>query len=532
MKWITDYHFIIHENVIKTLERDCNKPSWSESAYSLLGKVVSIYRPSNAHPFLKEEIVPRRVYFEIVDVKPWDIESKSSVHVFGRPRTDTLVREKIDKLLKGYRFVLPDRKPPDVKRMNTIKGIIGALHTHEAMEHLSNTDIKEAKSIVSEWLKANALPYEFMDHYLIGLCVCKSHSLYLHALSPPFNVPIKSDEATRYNDGTTLRVLAKYKRDNQTDNVKVVNNYEYDRFFDRIKTYMKNPLMFRKVTVIGAGTAGSQIAINLAKLPIGSIVLIDEDKVEIENIVRQAFNMSQLGMYKVHALKESIERINPWMLVKPYPSKLEIGEITSMNSTSIKEIITSDLVVVAADDDRLIESIDHLTYPFLIPTLYVGFSSKVLTGYVFISIPPFRACRLCIEKLYVKKKSFAKSIDVRLDPTVKYGTTLSGAQGLHSDTSILTSLASRIILQLLRGEFIQYNYYEYYGLFNVNDALELKDVDMSRELKAHEYAQLKRIRHSVDNGRTSIIKAMEIPPVYDCPIHYNLRTCAKSTKVK
>lgn len=70
------------------------------------------------------------------------------------------------------------------------------------------------------------------------------------------------------------------------------------------------------VGIAGLGGLGSNVAISLARLGIGKLLLVDHDVVEPSNLNRQQFFVEQLGMYKTHALQEILEKINPFMEIE------------------------------------------------------------------------------------------------------------------------------------------------------------------------------------------------------------------------
>ncbi len=65
------------------------------------------------------------------------------------------------------------------------------------------------------------------------------------------------------------------------------------------------------VGIAGAGGLGSNIAVALARIGIGKLVVADFDLVEPSNLNRQYYFIDQIGMPKVQALQETIKRINP-----------------------------------------------------------------------------------------------------------------------------------------------------------------------------------------------------------------------------
>lgn len=66
------------------------------------------------------------------------------------------------------------------------------------------------------------------------------------------------------------------------------------------------PLKDARVTIAGAGGLGSNIAIALARSGVGHLTLIDFDVIEMSNLNRQQYKVSQVGMPKVVALKQNL----------------------------------------------------------------------------------------------------------------------------------------------------------------------------------------------------------------------------------
>ena len=66
------------------------------------------------------------------------------------------------------------------------------------------------------------------------------------------------------------------------------------------------------VAVCGLGGLGSNVAISLARAGLGTLRLIDFDKVDISNLHRQQYSVSQLGMYKTEAMKQTVAEIAPY----------------------------------------------------------------------------------------------------------------------------------------------------------------------------------------------------------------------------
>jgi sulfur carrier protein ThiS adenylyltransferase len=67
-----------------------------------------------------------------------------------------------------------------------------------------------------------------------------------------------------------------------------------------------------RVAIAGLGGLGSNIAVMLARIGVGRLMLVDFDKVEPSNLNRQHYNLTHLGMLKTDALESQIKQINPF----------------------------------------------------------------------------------------------------------------------------------------------------------------------------------------------------------------------------
>jgi sulfur carrier protein ThiS adenylyltransferase len=67
--------------------------------------------------------------------------------------------------------------------------------------------------------------------------------------------------------------------------------------------------------VIGVGGIGSWIALDLALLGVGTLVIIDPDKLESSNLNRTLFKLDQIGSYKTIAIKDLIAERRPDTIV-------------------------------------------------------------------------------------------------------------------------------------------------------------------------------------------------------------------------
>lgn len=81
-----------------------------------------------------------------------------------------------------------------------------------------------------------------------------------------------------------------------------------------------------RVVVIGAGGIGSPALQYLAAAGVGTLVVIDDDHVDVSNLQRQTlFGDADIGTPKVAAAAAAIARINPFVTVEPKAVRIDAG---------------------------------------------------------------------------------------------------------------------------------------------------------------------------------------------------------------
>jgi adenylyltransferase/sulfurtransferase len=78
-----------------------------------------------------------------------------------------------------------------------------------------------------------------------------------------------------------------------------------------------------RVLIVGAGGLGSPLMLYLAAAGIGTIGVIDDDRVSIDNLQRQiAHETNSIGKFKTRSAADAIERVNPHVETRLYTTRL------------------------------------------------------------------------------------------------------------------------------------------------------------------------------------------------------------------
>lgn len=120
--------------------------------------------------------------------------------------------------------------------------------------------------------------------------------------------------------------------------------YNRQMMLPEIGDFGQEKLKKAKVLVIGAGGLGCPILQYIATAGVGTIGIVDFDKIEIHNLHRQIlYTENQVGFSKALKAKEILEKLNPLITVTAFEEKLTIENAT--------EIIQNFDVVVDGSDN-------------------------------------------------------------------------------------------------------------------------------------------------------------------------------------
>jgi sulfur carrier protein ThiS adenylyltransferase len=84
------------------------------------------------------------------------------------------------------------------------------------------------------------------------------------------------------------------------------------------------------VGIAGLGGLGSNVAVALARMGVGTLILADFDIVEPSNLNRQQYFIEHLGCYKSVAMTDILKKINPYLAVVSHRVMLDTENIPAI----------------------------------------------------------------------------------------------------------------------------------------------------------------------------------------------------------
>ncbi len=146
-------------------------------------------------------------------------------------------------------------------------------------------------------------------------------------------------------------------------------------------------LLEAKVLIIGTGGLGSPAALYLAAAGVGTLGLVDSDKVELSNLQRQIIHFTtDTGQIKVKSASQKLKQLNPDAKISLYHTRLTTENIADV-------IKNYDFVLDCTDNFDSKFLINDACLKSQIPFSHAGVSS--FQGQTMTILPGQSACYRC-----------------------------------------------------------------------------------------------------------------------------------------
>ncbi|MBT4482544.1 MAG: hypothetical protein HOC71_02580 [Candidatus Latescibacteria bacterium] len=217
-----------------------------------------------------------------------------------------------------------------------------------------------------------------------------------------------------------------------------------DDYQERLKTPDFTGIDDFTVLIVGVGSVGSRIAVDLARAGVEKLILVDPDRVDVKNLCRSEYFADQIFEGKVHALRDTLHRINPTVEVETF-----FWDFLNIPSEIIDSLISSaDLVIQGADSPFVPTTVNRLAYHKK-PVVYAGLFNNAFSGFVLYTLPGLTPCYECImPERGDTKNNTSTGPSLQWDYSDNNDRTRA-VPGLGVDISRASTIASRIAISLL-----------------------------------------------------------------------------------
>ena len=159
----------------------------------------------------------------------------------------------------------------------------------------------------------------------------------------------------------------------------------YQSIFSRNKGILETDTMSQKRAIIlGCGSVGSLVAMELARAGVGNFLLCDADIVEYHNVCRHQCGIEDVGDLKINALERRLKNINPSVNVFKFE-----GIVQNLPKTMLDEFcVKDDTIFVGCADNRMADVYtNRISIYYSAYFISIGFWERAYAGEIFYHIP-------------------------------------------------------------------------------------------------------------------------------------------------
>ncbi len=234
-----------------------------------------------------------------------------------------------------------------------------------------------------------------------------------------------------------------YSTDDERSHIAVNYMDMVTRLFSRNTGLLESSIMNAKTAlIVGCGSVGSLIALELARAGVGKFILVDGDTLEVHNICRHQLGFRDIGRYKVDAVADAIQNINPFASIRKYK-----GILQDLPEDFVMDI--EDGIVIGTGDNRESSAFaNELAKVLNIPFVSTGCWQRAHAGECFFwypnaDLPMYREAfsdLISDERPVAHQNYFADDYDED---------NLNFEPGVSTDIGFVTMIAIKIIYDLL-----------------------------------------------------------------------------------
>lgn len=252
------------------------------------------------------------------------------------------------------------------------------------MENFFNDEIEKTVFISEEQLK-KAVPGKLYGKYFEDTRIynifpqeLSNKGDYLGELLPAGSTPTGNDFCGIIGDGNIT-----FFCDGKAINVEFYGLYQ--SIFSRNKGILETSVMnTKRVVILGCGSVGSLVAMELARAGVGHFLLADPDVMEYHNICRHQCGIEDVGDLKINALSRKLKNINP----KVHIEKFE-GIVQNLPKAMLDEFcVANETIFVGCADNRAADVYtNRISIYYTASFISIGFWERAYAGEIFYHIP-------------------------------------------------------------------------------------------------------------------------------------------------
>jgi molybdopterin-synthase adenylyltransferase len=225
--------------------------------------------------------------------------------------------------------------------------------------------------------------------------------------------------------------------------------YSRHILLDELGIEGQRKLLDAHALIIGAGGLGSPVALYLGTAGVGTITIVDHDRVDVTNLQRQiAHDLSRVGTPKATSARESILRINPTLTVHALVERADAARLDEL-------VASADVVLDCSDNFATRQAVNAACVAHrkpLVAGAAIGFDGQIS---VYDTRDPAAPCYACLFPPEVTFEEVRCATMGVFAPLVGIIGSMQASEAIRLVAGVGSSLAGR--LQMLDARTMEWN---------------------------------------------------------------------------
>lgn len=227
--------------------------------------------------------------------------------------------------------------------------------------------------------------------------------------------------------------------------ITIQDNLSHDRLnpdFERLSN--------KSVGLVGLGSAGSKIALSLARSGVQDFYLIDHDIFLPENICRHELNWEDVGQHKVDAIKYNLGLISREIKVSTSQLMLSGQEASASIDNVLTQLGKCDVIIDATADPSVFNLLSSISSQYKKPLLWLEVFAGGIGGFLARSRPGIDPDPKVMRAYFL---DYLEKQDVHFPKTAaNYSAITEGGDPIvatDADVGVIASFSTQMALDLL-----------------------------------------------------------------------------------
>ena len=206
----------------------------------------------------------------------------------------------------------------------------------------------------------------------------------------------------------------------------------------------------KRALIIGAGSLGGDVALHLGRANVGTLKIVDFDRMEVNNSVRHALGVEWAGVLKAYAIALACQRANPFCSAEA--AYVQFGDIHPGHTplASLEQLVDeADIVVETTGIHQIEHLVGRVAWEQRKPIVSCWLTNGSWAGEVVRLIPTQTMCMTCFQKGQRDRKLLLGDAGPDETPISVQGCSHPTVGGAGFDAAETAAMAARLAVQAL-----------------------------------------------------------------------------------